>query len=715
MAVRVPVHFRTRLGCPLDGDSAGLLTMKNSLPRTAISLALSPRASVATSIAATLLAVAVLGGCGDPALEQQAKFDREFNVIAASYADSMGGNIALLSSSPSSESLTALRGLAEQAKGLGGGTTVQREAATQLASSIYRTAGAIELARATRIEADQEVVRALAMEAAGLATELEGIAQASESLDFARARALPEGAREAGSRAMRTEQEAVRSLERPLAQLLTQIETATQRFDQLEGEAAVLLRRSRESSPSAGLTFVEEAAKVQAEGREVRSNLTDKEIEAVALTSGVALAKMRLATAEGMMSAATSALDFVSAFEAEVDGQAAKTKALASELRKTADAMMKSIAEERAGALKSAYEAAAADFANASSNAGSGAPADAVIRAIACDEVRMRMSEVQGIGAQARMVSAVGGSGLNELKSAADAAIATLKEKATATSDLMAPLAEDPTLGSLKQFADAAKKSADELTVDKLLAPPSLPVAAAKSGKANAGSKPAATSGRSMSGDAGAGIQDVEAWVAEFNTLVASSPSKASAKMIEAIDASTAGGKAMRDIGTQMMGALGPVLDAMQAKFGTATLGVGAAGRGLSNMAASSPLEKVSIDDTTATFKSADGEQVVFKKGANGWAVNMGSMFAAQGMSEEQFEQMAPMMGAMMGPIVGMMKKAAADIVAKIESGEISSAEQVTETLEAALAQGAGGMMGGRARRGGGAGGGAGGGDGEEN
>jgi hypothetical protein len=98
-------------------------------------------------------------GCSDPSMERQAKFDREVSALAADYGKTLSGRADLLSSNPTDESLAALRALADRAKGMSGGSSTQESAARSLASSIYRTAGALALSRAAAIEARHEVDR----------------------------------------------------------------------------------------------------------------------------------------------------------------------------------------------------------------------------------------------------------------------------------------------------------------------------------------------------------------------------------------------------------------------------------------------------------------------------------------------------------------------------------------------------------------------------
>jgi hypothetical protein len=660
-----------------------------------------PRGLLAACVA-TALSASLLVGCGDPKLAEQAKFEKEFNTVASSYESAVRGNTALLSSNPSSESVAALRALAEQAKALSGGTAAQQEAATQLAASMYRTAGSIELARVSRIEAEQEIARSVAFNASLLAADLDAIGAAAEALDYSNATAVPEAMKSATTNATRTLQEEVRTLERPLGQLVAEISSRTAELARLESEAAVSMRRARESSAKIAEDYVNEAARIQEEARGVRNTLAEKTIEADDKAISLNLTQVELESVKAVQVAATEALDFVSGFRAEVDGAATKVRDLAAELKKKSDAIMKSIAEERAGALKSAYEAAAADFANAASSTGSSPASDALRTALMSEELRLKVTEVLGLGSHGRMVAATGGSDLAALKSQAETAITALKEKAAAAADAMAAISDEK-LAELKASIDETKKMADGLSVDTLLAPPAL----AEKPKTAKKSSGAGSTGRSMSGDTGDAadrIDDIEAWVGQYNAAVESKPSSAVEMMLAVMDDSTSIGKAMKDMSAPMMSAMAPLYDAMQAKFGTTKLELGGGGMGGGGMAAGlgsgvSSLEKVSVDADRAVFKDANGQETVFVKTDAGWKVDLTSALEAQGMSAEQFEQMLPMVQGMMGPMMGLMKKAAADVAAKIESGEITSADDAGAAMQAAIQEAAASMMGGGGRR----------------
>ena len=648
----------------------------------------------------TLLAV----GCNDPELERQAAFERQFKEVSAEYAKTVGGRPDLLSTNPSDESITALRAVADKAKGLSGGSPAQQTAARNFAASVYRTTASIEMARASWLESGEDIVRGLAMSASAVAADLEAIATASEGMNLTTARGHAESEKADGAKEARALQEAVRALEGPAGELNTQISQASTRLSELGQQAAVLLRKAHESSASAGLAFVEEASAIKAEARALTKRTALNQIESDALTAEARLVGSALRSAQGLQASATAALDLVNGFKADSDTQSAKCRELAKQLRGAADGMMKSIADERAGALKAAYEGAANDLASASADANG----DALKHTLLCEELRMRVNQLTGMGAQGRMMQSAGGdnaSGLGDLKAAAQTAITELKDKATAAADQFASAGEDPVLAGIKAYVDGVKKMADGMTVDLLLNPPA-PVE----------TKVAKSSGRSMSGAAaaaGSGSEaDLDAMIARMGTL-ASDPVKGMEFMLGAIDDSSPEGKALKGLIKSSSEAMGPLMQAMVEKFGPESLKslAAGAGGGMSAMAnpagmAGGKLTKKSNDGSKAVYTSEDGKEVVFVNTASGWKLD-----AAAGMDPAQAQmiaQAAPMIGMVMGPL----KKAAEAVAAKIRSGEITSAEDAQAQLQAEVMKGMGGGFGGGGR--GGFGGGAGGGAGRE-
>ena len=652
---------------------------------------------VATCVAAVLVA-----GCNDPELEKQAAFERQFNAVAAEYAKTLGDRPDLLSANPTDESIAALRSVADRAKALSGGSAGQQAAARSLAASVYRTTASIEIARAAWLESGEEIVRGLAMSASGLAADLESVAAAAEGMDLSDARGAADGQKTDGSRAMRALQDSVRQLEGPANKLSADVSKGTARLSELGQEVAVLLRKARESSPSAGFALVEEAAAIKTEARKISRKTSDDSIDAESMMAQSRLVNSALRAAQGLQSSASAALDLLNGFEADIDGQAAKSREMAAGLRRAADTLMKSIADERAGALKAAYEAAASDLATSASDA----EGDALRNTLTCEDLRMRVTQISGLGAQGRMLMSAAGdasgktaAGLGELKSAAEAAITALKEKATAAAEQYANAGEDPATAGLKAYADGVKKMADGLTVDKLIMPPPIEVkVAAKPQGKNAGG----ASGRSMSGGASAGAADLETLIASLSSA-GDNPITGSQILIDAIDDSTPAGKAMKSMMSASAKAMQPMMEAMMEKFGADSVskigaeGGGAGAGGIGNMTSAAKmtnLTKKSNDGQTAVYTTEDGKDITFVKTATGWKVDM--LAGMDDAQVDQMEQMAPMMGMMIGP----MKKAAESIAAKIRSGEIASADDVSAAMQMEVMKSLGGGGGGGGRRG---------------
>jgi hypothetical protein len=639
---------------------------------------------LATLVAGCIASV-LLVACEDPAIEKQRQFEKQFNEVTASFADTLGGRPDLLSSMPTDESIAALREVADRAKSLSGGTAGQMNAARALAASVYRTAAAIEIARAKSIESSLAVERGLAIGYNEIAADLEAIASAAENLDLSGARGVATDDRDTAAREARKSQEALRGLEGPASELNARIARGTARLNELGQEVAVLLRKARELSPSAGLEFVEQAAGIKAEARELSLKTSNEQIDAARLTGDANIEGATLKKHQALQAAASGALELLGNFDADLDSQAAKARETAAEMRRSAEALLKSIADTRGGALKAAYAAAEADLGNCASDADS----DSLRWTIAVEELRMHSAQVDGLVSQGRMLAAMGGAGLGDVKSTAQTALGALKDKATAASEMFANMGEDPSVAGLKAYADGVKKFA-ESSVDTLMAPPKLvePKATASAGKAG-GSKSGAASGRSMSG---AAVEDIEAFVARMNDA---DPATAAEMMLSVMDDSTPGGKAMKSITSAMLPVMGDLIRALHEKWGAegvaALQGGGMAGGMGGGMmgGGSQKLTKKSIDGDRAVFATDEGAEVVFTKTASGWKTDI-----TESMDPEQLEQMqqvAPMMSMMMAPI----GKAAKAVAARIRAGEFSSPDEVQAALREEAMKGMGGGFGG--------------------
>ena len=631
---------------------------------------------LATLVAGCIASV-LLVACEDPAVEKQRVFEREFNEVTTAYATTLGGRPDLLSGEPTDESINALRQVGERAKQLTIGTPGQINAARGLAASVYRTTAAIEIARAKTIESALDVERRLAIGYGQIAADLEAIADAAQNLDLGEARGTATGSRDAAARAARESQEKVRGLEGPASELNGKIARGTARLNELGQEVAVLLRKARELTPSAGLEFVEQASNIKAEARTLSLKTSNDQIEAAKLTGEATVESASLRGHQALQSSATAALELLNNFDADLDSQAAKAREMAAEMRRSAESLMKSIADTRNGSLKAAYAAAETDLANCNADADS----DALRWTIASEELRMYGAQVDGLVAHGRALGGMGGAGLADIKTAAQTAMATLKEKAAAASDTFASMGEDPSVAGLKAYADSMKKLA-ESSVDSLMAPPKVADAAAPKAGAKSGSK---SSGRSMSGASGARVDDVEAFVAQMNDA---DPVTAAEMMLSVMDDSTAEGKAIKSMTSQTLSAMGDLMKAMIETWGEdslAKLGP-AAGAG---MGSKSDYSKKSISDDEAVFVDDEGQELIFRKTSAGWKNDVAASMPPEQL--EQVKQMGPMLAMIMAP----MSKAGKAVAVRIRAGEFSSPEEVAAALAEEMQKSGGGLFGG--------------------
>lgn len=627
-------------------------------------------------LAAGSLAAAVLSGCSDPALEGQIKFDQTLAAISNEYAQALGGRPDLLASAPSEESLTALRAIADRAGSLTGGSQAQQTAARALSLSIYRTTASLAVARARAIESSHEDVRGIARAAFGLAAELDAIAEASGTLNLASDRAEAQRRREEASSQARTLQTSAASLESPMNLLESRMREANARVSQLDQENAVLLRKARESNPQTALAFVEEAASVQAEARAVRTSLANEDIARGELAINKSLVETKLESAKNLQAAAGAALELLAGFESDVKSGTQKTRDLAAELRARADELLKAVADERAGALQKAYESAAADLGRISGANG------ALANTLTTEELRLGMLQFNGTVAEAQALLAAKGAdaaGVAELKSTAETLLASLREKSTAAADQMATAGEDPASAAMKSYVDGVKKTAGDADISKLFAPPEKP-------------KPFKPAASGPSAAAPSGPDNLADVLAKLGAA-GKDPVSGGAVLVELLDDSSKGGRALKSMIGQSYKAMEPLLVAVKEKFGDAGAKAASDGmtQGLPGLGSLdfTALTETSNDGRKAVYETADGSELTLVRGASGWKIDMLSSLPPN--EAAMIEQAGPMMGMMAAP----MKKAAESVAAKIRAGEYDSAAAAMQAFQQEMMSAMGGLFGG--------------------
>ena len=653
-------------------------------------------------LVAGCLATSFAVGCADRELERQVAFEANLGTVAAEYRSMLEGRLDLTSARPSPESIAALRALAERATSLSGGTSVQQEAAGALAASIHRSAASIELARAAWLESGQEIVRGMVANATSLASDLEALAEVAESTALGGAKAPADAVRSASSQEIRRLQESIRAIERPLSALEADVSAGAERLARLEQEAAVQLRKARESTPSAGFAFVEEAARIRGDARAVRGGIENQGIEAGRLSSELAVEQSRLAGANALQAAAASVLETLATLDGDLDGAAAKCREMAAGLRAEAAKLLEVIGDERAGALKDAYALARGDLERALSNAGSGKVGEALRNALVVEDLRMRAGELAGIAAEGRLLSVLEGessAAFSALRTAAEEQIAALKERAAAAADALAAAADDESLAGFKAYVDEVRKGADGMTVATLLAPPVRSVAASGA-KAGPGTKAGATTGRSMGGGAAGGaggvggIVDLDAFIAQLNELTARGDVDGAADaMAAAVDDSTDLGRAMKNMTDRMMRASSKLTKALQEKFGVATLDLGSGVPGAGQFGVG-VMTIQSNDGEFAEVGGAGTETLVFRKSDGVWRIDYLEAMRRRGMSEDQIAMAGPAMAMMGDQLVGVFRKVMDEVAAGVMSGEYATVEAAQQALVEKMAGAAGGLGG---------------------
>jgi hypothetical protein len=668
------------------------MTHRSAIRPSARSENLRPTALLRASLAAGCVATLLLGGCADPELERRAAVQTQLEELGREYTAALGGSADVLAGDAGDEAIAKVRAVASKASQVNG-SAAQTESARRIAASASRAAAELAVARASAIEGAHEAMRGVARDAMSLAADLDALAQAADAAaGFEAAEGAARRTRDAAAGEIRAQEEAIAAAAGPMDRLARSVEDGSRRLAQLEQEIAVLLRKARESNPATGFAFVEEATSIRGDARAVRAGVDDATIDAEDLAVAHGVAETRLAGAQGVRTAATAAGALLSEIQSEVKGSADKTRALANDLRREADSILKAIDEERTATLAALYEAAANDLSSAESGAGSD---QAMRHALTTGNLRLAMSRLAGMGADGRMRAALG-QPVADLRTEAESLIAAFKERATAAADEFSTMGDDPSVATMKAFVDGVKSYADGLTVATLMDPPA-PAAkgGAKNGKSGA-------SGRSTGGGDGASGATPDQIIAK---LLAFGDDEKGAMdyMIGLVDDSNDLGKAMKSLVASLGDTQLDFNAAMREAFGedASLSGLGGGGMGSAPSLSADQfkdLSKVSDDGETAVYSNADGSsQVTFVKVGGAWRIDLLGALRGQ-MPPEMMEQMGPMLAQMMSSMGPAMKKTMSDIAARVRAGEFATAEEAAQALGAEVAKSMGGGLGGGLR-----------------
>jgi hypothetical protein len=655
-----------------------------------------PALAVAVLAAATLLP---LTGCRDSEVDARMQAQQTIDQAALAFRTAL----AQRTGTNAEETARELDRVAGTLSSIQGASPEQQAAASLLAASASSAAARLQLVQANDAASLLEQTRVLAAKAGEAAAALEALADVQAKISLSGDRRMLEEQRAAAEAALKDLREQARSVEGPIGELQQGLIQRKDQLSALQTRAEQLRRQANDAGASEGFPLVVESADVKAEARGVRSAAAKDELALSTLQPELTLANSSIVGAQSVASAADAAMGDLENYAAAMGSEAGATRKTAEELRSRVAAMLTQIGADQE-TLNAAYAAIAAGFQKASTSAGrvqsstrefSAAAKEAALGAKAA-LASLYAQHAGTISSQKQLLEKLAASGtlfggdsqeaqsaIKALSASYDELVAQAKEQYTAVRDSLASMGEDqPAVTRMK----AAIESSLALLEGRTAAP------------TPAGATAAPTGGSTAPIVSGGGFASPEEYIA-----FVSAPSFDAAylqRMTRSFRATTPDGKQMMQFTLSSIEDLAPMLEAAVKKFGAeglAQLGAGAGALGGRFSPAGGSARLVSKDENRAVVAIATGgaggaeQNVTLVADSGVWFVDADAM--VESLTAEQRQAMAGL-GEMMAAMRPVMRQIGAIVAAKINSGEISSIDQLGPAIQQASAAAMGGADG---------------------
>jgi len=644
-------------------------------------------------LSVTVAATCVTIGCEDPQLAERDAAARQIRDGGAKIAQA-----ARLASTDRIAAAEALRAAGSNLGRVSNATSAQKQAAAGLAASALTQAALLELGRVDQLESENRAARTVA---AGLLSVIDWLQIAAASEGGAPSGDL--GSDLTAASATRSSLEGERDqLEEQVAGLQAAGADALNRAQALLEEAEAIRQRAASAGPGEITAIAEEAA----EQRNLAIPL-QAEASTAESTAAIQQSLLRIRTAE-----ATGAATRVEAIKRAIDSlerlgssreQTAQSSAeLAAELERRIEELLNAADPEADAGLRGCAERAQQDLENARSSSqliGAQASVSFQIQAaVARSHLSRSQSEFQhalllhALAESPAMTEKAGAyrSKANEWLAKAQASTQAALDAYTELQSMLASGGESDGKRALGETVARALQSIKSPNFD--VPPIRSTTETAAASASDGGESPAADAGSTADTSTGAGeAAPPGPPFATADALAAfmGDPNKDPAAMA-AVDeftiAETDEGRQVASILIAPMRSLGALQVAMRDKFGSADLGAMRAALG-----GGGKVSVVEATESAATLelRSQMGALAMqASKAENGWKLDMDA--TSQAMPDQVRMQLTAAK-AIIGPLLGAMDS----VRQKVESGEITTPQEVQAALGMAMQRAMGGGRGG--------------------
>lgn len=643
----------------------------------------------AFTIVATLAASLVIAGCEDPTIAQRDAAQVQINDAAESIA--LAARRASLDRVAAAEDL---RAAGRRANSISNASAAQQQAAAGLVATATTQAALLELARAAQLESANRASRSLALALTHVADDMNLLLQAQR-----------ESGLEAAAAALGQAQSMVNAQSSALTSahgtLESDVAALKARHDASLAQAQEILiaaEELRQSGLSAGrgqiMVIAAQAGEKRDEARVIQSEAAQSSVEATARQGELRLAASVAQSASRQAEAVTSALESIKEMQSSFDKSAAQGTEVIANLRESVEVIVAGTDSLKHPELTGCYERALADLESAESSARRGGTAASAVNNVLSMRARALLARGEGEFQTALLLNSLSGSpSMGALSGALgeDAQKALTKAQASTTealevyATLKEALANGPSNNNevaalsttIERVVTTVKMPTFEISTDA--APKKATAQIEKSASSPSDGEPSAAV--DSPGPPCASADALAAFIASTSTQ----PSNA-IRIDECLIALTPGGKQLQSAIFDAVKAMGALQLAIKDKFPKSDLApTGLLGPG--------SLETVVSDATeeSATIAIGGARGSIPFQGVNSdgeWKLDLDA--TAESMDGAMLMQLS-----MAGKMFQKLVDAINETTAKIQSGELDSAESVQAALQDATKAMMGGLGGG--------------------
>ena len=662
-----------------------------------------PNAIASILLAPTLLLATCIAGCGEAPdrTDPLAK-------IAENYRKALREHPAIPTSDDSSNTSQQLRNLARQAGSAG--RDGDAAAGSILAAGIHAKAGSIDLNLAEDLQSKSNITMD---QISGLVENviiLDNSANSRENLNLGSSMSFLSDSRAKAKSILSESESQLDELRQPIDSATAERDNRSQRASEYERQAAELAQRGIDAGPLDGQLFVKESIDLRRLAHAERIGAAREEITLGNFEPQERLASQNVENGQNLLDAARTSESNSQEQQNTAADWADTVRSDIEDIKGRINPLLQQLASAQTQGILPLYEAAAQDFASSanaaqsSTRGGSQEQTNAGWLAVASGhlgEGRVHWAMASSLNAQATLLAQLVISGdligdnsrwtseMESTISARDEAIkvaeASFQEAVTSLANVRGKGTNTEGIRSQIELAIQAVQGADLIGMADSRMSGSTSTPRTNSGANQSASRQAAPVGPP-------GFASPQAAADTFNNLPANMAGLQ--HMLNSVKASQPNPSMILTMAKNALSAFEPAVNACMQKFG--------------NLGTTSPFEQIQASGTPTNITvksesgnsailvdSEDGTEVSFTKQNGRWFMDLDSTMETAMQESPEMEQMLPMVGMMVNPLIKQIRDASQQVAQGIQSGQYATADAAMSAMSDKVGEIVGGLLGG--------------------